>query len=63
MRIREDAKTILSLSSKSARVEGMKLISKCLINNNGSLAEVEKGFGTNYYRFLVNELKKQINSL
>lgn len=63
MGIKEDAKTILSLSSKSARIEGMKLISKCLINNNGSLAEVEKGLGTNYYRFLVNELKKQINSL
>ena len=63
MAIRERAQQILRLPSKEARKEGMKLIADALINNDGSIKEVESGLGKNYFRFLVSELKQQLNPL
>lgn len=63
MAIRERAQQILQLPSKEARIEGMKLIADALINNDGSIKEVESGLGKNYFRFLVSELKQQLNTL
>lgn len=63
MAIRECAQQILNLPSKEARKEGMKLIAKSIINNDGSIKEVESGLGKNYFRFLVSELKQQLNTL
>lgn len=63
MAIRERAQQILRLPSKEARIEGMKLIADALINNDGSIKEVESSLGKNYFRFLVSELKQQLNTL
>ena len=63
MAIRERAQQVLRLSSKEARIEGMKLIADALINNDGSIKEVESGLGKNYFHFLVSELKQQLNTL
>ena len=63
MAIRERAQQILRLPSKEARIEGMKLIADALINNDGSIKEVESYLGKNYFRFLVSELKQQLNTL
>lgn len=63
MAIRERAQQILRLPSKEARKEGMKLIADALINNDGSIKEVESYLDKNYFRFLVSELKQQLNTL
>lgn len=63
MAIRERAQQILRLPSKEASKEGMKLIAESIINNDGSIKEVESGLGKNYFRFLVSELKQQLNTL
>ena len=63
MAIRERAQQILRLPSKEARIEGMKLIADALISNDGSIKEVESSLGKNYFRFLVSELKQQLNTL
>ena len=63
MAIRERAQQILHLPNKEARKEGMKLIAEAMINNDGSIKEVESGLGKNYFRFLVMELKQQLNTL
>lgn len=63
MAIRERAQQILRLPNKEARIEGMKLIADALINNDGSIKEVESYLGKNYFRFLVSELKQQLNTL
>ena len=63
MAIRERAQQILQLPSKEARKEGMKLIADALINNDGSIKEVESYLGKNYFSFLLTELKQQLNTL
>jgi len=63
MAIRERAQQILRLPNKEARKEGMKLIADAMLNNDGSIKEVESGFGKNYFRFLVTEFKRQLNTL
>lgn len=63
MAIRERAQDILRLPNKQARVEGMKLIANAMLEDNGSIKEVEAGFGKNYFRFLVTEFKRQLNTL
>lgn len=63
MAMRERAQSILTLPNKQAKIEGMKLIADALISNNGSIKEVEVGFGKNYFRFLVSELKRSLNTL
>lgn len=63
MAIRERAQQILRLPNKEARKEGMKLIADAMLNNDGSIKEVESGLGKNYFRFLVTEFKRQLNTL
>lgn len=63
MAIRERAQQILRLPNKEARKEGMKLIADAMLNNDGSIKEVESGLGKNYFRFLVSEFKRQLNTL
>ena len=63
MAIRERAQQILRLPNKEARKEGMRIIAESVINNDGSIKEVESGLGKNYFRFLVSELKQQLNTL
>lgn len=63
MAVRERAQQILRLPNKEARKEGMKLIADAMLNNDGSIKEVESGLGKNYFRFLVTEFKRQLNTL
>lgn len=63
MAIRERAQQILNLPSKEARKEGMKLIAESILNNDGSIKEVELHLGKNYFHFLLTELKQQFNTL
>lgn len=63
MAIRERAQEILRLPNKEARKEGMKLIANAMLDDDGSIKEVESGFGKNYFRFLLAELKRQLNTL
>lgn len=63
MAIRERAQQILRLPSKEASKEGMKLIAESIINNDGSIKEVESYLGKNYFSFLLTELKQQLNTL
>ena len=63
MAVLERAQDILRLPSKEARKEGMKLIANALLSDNGTIKEVEEGFGKNYFRFLLAELKRKLNTL
>lgn len=63
MSIVEQAKAITKLTPKKARIEGMKLIALSVINKDVSMKDVEEGLGSSYYKYLLTELRQQLNNI
>lgn len=59
----KQAKAIIKLTPKKARIEGMKLIALSAINKDVSMKDVEESLGSSYYNHLLNELRQQLNNL